>query len=291
MSELVQRTLFDLSPYDKLFNSPLPPEVYSNLIDAVPIPMQGEYYPIIYSKEIVQDILKFIVITVNPYHSFFTPAMKENCWQFANTFGLNLQSTLFKLPDANNMSYIEPGKVDYLDTIMDDFDGALKELRNSHVIWWQGRFNGPPHAGYIETLLLLKQAYPNNKICLSLDPDETSVNKNQLLFLNPILRASMFMTTGLVDRILINRYSRSMDNLDYYWAGIHGLVRPTYYLDLYEDGLQEVTQKPSSSVYSIPIYNLPKSITSHGSELRKSDTDPNDVVKSWSIVRNLMKNL
>lgn len=271
----------------------LPKEVTDNLTKGTPITTNtdqfGELKPYFYGDDFVSAVAGYVLGEQTLYSS---EQFRYNALQFIKTFGLP-EDLYVPVPSHEVSMYRRQVLSPNFYTV-----DTIPEHGRKARIFWQGRFNGFPHPGVLETLIILKNMLPNREIWCGVDTDTSSFEKGQELFMDPFFRASALKATGLIDYFLLISppHNGNTDEVDEFWGNLYavdaGGLSPDYVVALNDELID--SQKMQASRHHMSIL-YPEELHQVGNihqTTLKNGTYPMTYLRNdWNIIREELADL
>lgn len=184
-----------LLPIERAGRYLLPPEVRANLRYGEPLQASATLY--LYPDDWISAVFGYVL---SPQSMYKSQAFRENIRQYIKTFQLHdwLPVIRKKISQEDITPLFERGFKS--DSFISHHDIEPPEKNR---IFMHGRFNGPLHPAILETVLLIKQEFPDHEFYVGIDHDESSIEQGQALFMDVQFRATLLYRTGLFDKIVL----------------------------------------------------------------------------------------
>jgi len=269
--------------------SRLPEDVIVNLTEGKQLPVSRK--PFLYHAAFIADVLDFVVW--NEVGPFANPAFRENTRQFIETFKPKGR-TLVSPRVPNRLFWGE-----YHPSFMKVEEIPPPDFRRKRI-FFHGRFNGVPHPGYLETLLLLKKmAMDSNQqaeLWIGVESDSLSINEGQVLFADPMFRASLFWATGLIDKlILLETSGKDEYKLDTYWDNLYAIdlegLNPDIIFMLNDEKFERKFSQTSVRSAILTEQDLGNELMMHQTDLKEGRISVEEVRRRWGRLRELLKEI
>lgn len=281
-------------PIEEAGNFLLPPEVRANLRRGKPIHsnhIDGRLVPYLYSDDWISAVAGYCIAKPT-YHS--SQPYRENFNQYIDTFHLprHIGVAQKKIPESDIPHLYKRGFINDIFITVHD----IKPPERGRI-WMQGRFNGPLHPAIIETVLRIKQEFPDYEFYVGIDHDESSIEQGQAPFMDVQFRATLLYRTGLFDKIVLLEppgRSYTAEERDDWWEdfyAISGRLDPHRVVsseNVWVD--KHRAEQISTRTKLLFPDSLPREVDSgmHQSQLRAGTISVEEVRRGWDVVRRLL---
>ena len=134
------------------------------------------------------------------------------------------------------------------------------------------------------------------ELWIGVESDSLSINEGQVLFADPMFRASLFWATGLIDKlILLETSGKDEYKLDTYWDNLYAIdlegLNPDIIFMLNDEKFERKFSQTSVRSAILTEQDLGNELMMHQTDLKEGRISVEEVRRRWGRLRELLKEI